>query len=70
MSFIRATRKGSEKQIELNSDHVIGIENSGTGAIIYCSNNLDFDVNETPSQLRSFILKAQGKLPEKTNKGY
>lgn len=66
MSFIRLTRKGGTKQVDVNSTHVVSFEElngTGNGTYVTLVDSTEMDVLESPRQIRSFIKKAQGSLP-------
>lgn len=65
MSFIRVTLRSSKEKIDINTVHVVSFrEADSPGTEITMLNDDVHLVNETTRQIRSFIKKAQGTLPQ------
>lgn len=65
MSFIRVSRVNTDStKVDINTAHIVSYEVGQASTIIVMSTDEELHVNETPRQLRSFIKKAQGTLPQ------
>lgn len=66
MSFIRLTSQSDNTRLDLNVNHIVGFEpsNDGSGSKVWTSTDDTCFVKESTRQIRSFIKKAQGTLPQ------
>lgn len=64
MPFIRVTRR-DKIVVDINTVHIIQFYPEGGDTKVDLTDNLSFNVLEEPRQLRGFIKKAEGTLPEK-----
>lgn len=65
MSFIRVTLRSSKDKVDLNTAHIVSFrEGVQSGTEVSMVNGDLHLVNESTRQIRSFIKKAQGTLPQ------
>lgn len=65
MSFIRVTNIDGSVKTDLNVNKIIGFSQKKAGTEVVMTDNMTYVVHETARQVRNFIKKAQGLLPEK-----
>lgn len=67
MPFIRVTEVKTNKVMDLNLGHIVSFEQQQgePAAKIFMSDDSILTVQEDVRRIRAFILKAEGKLPEK-----